>query len=556
VLILGGGFAGVTLAKRLTRRLARRKDVHVELLNEENYFVFQPLLPEVAAGGIHANHVVNPIRELVPRARFRLCTVREVDTRNKIVRVEQGEGLHLVDIPYDHLVFCLGKVADYSRIPGAEHHALSMRTMADAFYMRNHIIRCLELADIETDPNRRKMWLTFVVAGGGFSGVETVGELHELVERTLKYFKTIDKSEIRFVLVHSRNHLLPEMPRSLGEAAGRMLTRRGIELRLGVRVRAASRDFVYFNDGDRRRTRTFVCTVGNSPNPIAAQLLAQDNFVDTLFRDRPIGLFKTDAHLRCEGQTHYWALGDCAGIPDLLTGELCPPTAQFAVREAKVAADNILASIDDKPLREFKFKPLGMMASLGRSGGVGLVLGVKLTGFMAWFVWRTIYLLKLPGFVRKARVALDWSLGLVFPRDLTQLQESPDQGPKSLHFEPGETIIEKGEVARELFMVVSGTVEVFSVNEEGQEQSITTLGPKEVFGERALLQDCERGATIRCQNAVEVICLPRKAFRTLIGQFPVLENHFETLMRARFPELFTDKSLQETLDSESSPITC
>jgi len=530
--------------------------VYVEVLNEENYFVFQPLLPEVAAGGIQANHVVNPIRELVPKARFRLCHVREVDSRNKIVRVEQGEGLHLVEIPYDHLVFCLGKVADFSRIPGAEHHALSMRTMADAFYMRNHIIRCLELADIETDPNRRKMLLTFVVAGGGFSGVETVGELHELVDRTIRYFKTIDKSELRFVLVHSRDVLLPEMPRSLGEAAEKMLRRRGIDVRLGVRVRAASRDFVYFNDGDRRRTRTFVCTVGNSPNPIAATLLGQEDFTDTLFRDRPIGLFKTDAFLRCEGKPNYWALGDCAGIPDLLTEGLCPPTAQFAVREAKVAADNILASIDGTSLREFKFKPLGMMASLGRRGGVGVVLGVKLTGFVAWFVWRTIYLMKLPGFVRRARVALDWTLGLIFPRDLTQLQESPDQGPRSLHFEPGEIIIEKGEVARELFMVVTGTVEVHIIDEAGEDQVVATLGPKEVFGERALIQDCERSATIRSQTAVEVVCLPRKAFRTLIGQFPVLEDHFETLMRARFPELFANKGLQEALDHESLPSTC
>ena len=537
VVILGGGFAGVSVASRLLRKLGRRTDVHVELLNDENYFVFQPLLPEVAAGAIHANHVVNPIRELVPKVRFRLCQVQEVDPERKVVRVKQGEGLHPVNVPYDHLVICMGRVADYSRIPGAKHHALSMRTMADAFTLRNHILRCLELADIETEADRRKMLLTFVVAGGGFSGVETMGELQEFVERTRPYFKTIRPDETRFVLVHSRERLLPELPASLGLAAGKMLSKRGVELRLGVRVKAASRDFVYFNDGHRRRTRTFVCTVGNRPNPVARQLLTRDDFVETVLRDRPLGLFQTDVQLRCEGQENYWAVGDCAGIPDLNTGQLCPATAQFAVREAKVAADNILATIDGNPLKDFRFKPLGMMASLGRSGGVGLVFGVRLTGFIAWFVWRTVYLLKLPGWIRRTRVALDWTLGLLFPRDLTHLQIADSEGPRTLHFEPGETIIERGEVARELFLVVSGTVEVYEPEEDGTERLVTTLGPKQVFGERALLQDCNRAATIKSQTVVEVVCLPRNAFRTLMGQFPVLESHFDQLMQERFPEL-------------------
>src|SRR5262249_3242568 len=196
VVILGGGFAGVYTAKYLTAMLGSRKDVEVELLSGENYFVFQPLLPEVAARGIAATHVVNPIREIVPKARFRCCAVKTIDLEKKRVLVSQGEGLELVSVPYDHLVFCLGKVTSFASMPGVSEHALAMKDLADAFKLRNHVVRCLELADIETDQAHKRALLTFVVAGGGFSGVETIGEVCELVHRSLKYFPRIAKREI------------------------------------------------------------------------------------------------------------------------------------------------------------------------------------------------------------------------------------------------------------------------------------------------------------------------------------------------------------------------
>src|SRR5690349_7899671 len=211
VVILGGGFAGVYTAKHLLAQLGRRKDVEVELLSEENYFVFQPLLPEVAAGGIAATHVVNPIREMVPRARFRCCKVRGVDLERKRVIVSQGDGLELVTVHYDHLVFCLGKVTNFSVMPGAAEHAFAMKDLGDAFKLRNHVLRCLEHADVEHDPARKAALLTFVVAGGGFSGVETAGELHELVERSLWYFRHIWPEEVKFELVHSQDTILPKM---------------------------------------------------------------------------------------------------------------------------------------------------------------------------------------------------------------------------------------------------------------------------------------------------------------------------------------------------------
>ncbi|HEY8079636.1 MAG TPA: FAD-dependent oxidoreductase [Labilithrix sp.] len=532
VVILGGGFAGVYTAKYLTALLGSRKDVEVELLSGENYFVFQPLLPEVAAGGIAATHVVNPIREIVPRARFRCCQVKTIDLARRRVLVSQGEGLELVSVPYDHLVFCLGKVTSFAMMPGVSEHALAMKDLSDAFKLRNHVIRCLELADIETDPAHKKALLTFVVAGGGFSGVETIGELHELVERSLKYFPRIGHDEVKFALVHAGKIILPEMPEKLGTAAQRILEKRGVEMILNARVRAASREHVYLSDGACIATRTFVCTVGNAPNPIAKHTIAAGGFKEAQINGRGIGVFETDKMLQCIGKPGYWAVGDCAGIPSPTGKGFSPPTAQFAIREAKACAKNIVATIDRKPMVEFSFKALGILASLGQRSAVAEVFGVKLTGFIAWFMWRTIYLSKLPGFVRKLRVALDWTLDLFFPRDITQLQVFQNQRLDVQHYEPGETIVKKGQVGREFYIILKGEVEIVGAGNE----VVAKLGEREVFGEKALLEDTPRTATVRAVGAVDVLVMSRADFRSMVGSFPVLDDYFEKLLRDRHPE--------------------
>jgi len=531
IVILGGGFAGVYTAKYLTSMIGKRQDIEVELLSEENYFVFQPLLPEVAAGGIAATHVVNPIRELVPRARFRCCRVQRIDFEHKCVLVSQGEGLEMVGVQYDHLVFCLGKVTSFATMPGVAEHALAMKDLSDAFRLRNHVIRCLELADIETDPELRRALLTFVVAGGGFSGVETIGELHELVERSLKYFPLIRREEVRFKLIHSQAVLLPEMPRKLGLAAQAILEKRGVEMVLGTLVRAASREHVYLADDRVIATRTFVCTVGNAPNPIAKQAIAVGGFAEAQVNGRNIGIFETDGMLQCLGKPGYWAVGDCAGIPNPSGKGFCPPTAQFAIREAKACARNILATIDQKPMVTFTFKALGILASLGRRSAVADLFGIQLTGFIAWFMWRTIYLFKLPGIVRRLRVALDWTLDLFFPRDITQLQAFTPQRLNTQHYEPGETIVRKGQIGREFYIILKGQVHVVANG-----NLVATLGEREVFGERALLEDTPRTATVRAVGQVDLLVMSRGDFRSMVTSFPVLDEYFSALLRRRHPD--------------------
>ncbi len=536
VVILGGGFGGVAAACKLTHLARHRRDVHVEVLSSENYFVFQPLLPEVAAAGVNPNHIVNPIRDLLPRAHFRWCTIEGVDTERKVVRVTQGEGREIVEVPYDHLVFALGKISDVSSMPGVREHGLAMKDLGDAFRLRNHVLRCLELADIATDPAEKQALLTFVVAGGGFSGIETIGELSEMLRRCLPDFPNIARSDVRLCLIHSRDVVLPEMNPALGMAADRILRKRGIEMLLNARVRAATRHGVHLSDGTFVPTRTLVCTVGNVANPVVRSLLDSGVFVEGKFHGRGIGVFETDLALQLTGQPGYWAIGDNAGVPNPADpSTLSPPTAQFAVSQAKTCARNILAAIDGQPLKTFRHHNLGMLASLGQRSAVAEVFGVRFSGFLAWLAWRAVYWAQLPGVARKTRVMLDWLLDLVFPRDIARIQSAGRNGIRVQHYEPGEIIISQDEIGRELFAVQSGEVEVVqrSADRSGEE-TIAVLKRGEVFGEKALLQDTPRTATVRARTAVDTLVLSREDFGALLGQFEVLGAYFDRLMSERY----------------------
>jgi NADH dehydrogenase len=292
------------------------------------------------------------------------------------------------------------------------------------------------------------------------------------------------------------------------------------------------------------RTRTFICTVGNAANPIVKHTLRVGHFVEAQLNGRGIGSFATDRTLQCVGKDGYWAVGDCAGVPTEDGKGLCPPTAQFAIREAKTCARNILATIDKKEKVAFKFKALGMLASLGGHGAVAEMMGIRFSGFLAWFAWRTVYLLKLPGWARRVRVALDWTLDLFFARDITQMQTARSENLQICHYEPGELIIHEGHIGRELYMIESGEVEVLSKSQAGTPPAvIATLGAREVFGERALLEDTKRSASVRAKSQVDVLVMSRSDFRAMVGQFPVLKDHFTRLLEERYPKEMAGQDL-------------
>jgi NADH dehydrogenase len=409
VVIVGGGFGGVATAQRLEQLLSHRPEVAVTLVSERNFLLFTPMLAGVASGSLVPRHVAAPLRATCPRTTIRRATVETIDHEARIVRIRSTPETAPVAIPYDQLVVAVGAVPAFRGLPDVAERAFTLKTLADATNLRDHIIGLLDRAENEPAPDVRRRLLTFTVAGGGFAGVELVAELHDLVHDVLVYHPRIERDELRFVLIHSTNRILPELSDRLGSYALERLRRRGIEFVLGVRVAGASSDGVWLSDGVSIATATLVWTAGNEPAPLVRSIMAEGG-------NRALA---TDRTLRVEGFGDIWAVGDCARIPDPdRDGQSCPPTAQHALRQGRQAADNLVATMDGRPLRPFRFRTLGMLVVLGHNTAAAEIRGLRFSGLFAWFLWRGIYLAKLPGFEKKVRVMIDWLLDLAFPRDI------------------------------------------------------------------------------------------------------------------------------------------
>ena len=403
---------------RIQSDAARRE---VLLVDRNNYFVFQPLLADIISGTIETTHVVVPLRRMLPHAQVEVGAVERIDTERKTVLLRRRTGT-ATEIDYDALVITLGGVTDLSAVPGMADHAVTVRTLGDAFYLRNRALDMLEDARIQSDADRREVLLTFVVVGGGSTGVEVAAELKDLLEVAARSFHDV-RLEPRVVLVHSRNVVLSELGDRLGRYATRKLRGQGIDLRLGRRVRSVEADSVELDDGTTIPAATVVSTVGNAPNPVLADLPSG--------RDAR-GWLTPDATFAVPGLENVWALGDCASIADPRTGGLMPATAQHAIREGPHAARNVLAALDGRPQTPFDYGQLGMLVSLGRFKAVGDVYGIKVSGLLGWFLWRSYYLLRLPTFDRRLRVAIDWALDLILKHDIVEI------GVRRTRAHPGE----------------------------------------------------------------------------------------------------------------------
>jgi NADH dehydrogenase len=434
ILILGGGFAGAYTAKYLEKQLGRRSDVEVVLVAQENFVLFTPMLHEVAGGDLAVADIVQPLRKMLRFTRVAITDIEAVDLVKKQVRVRHAGLQSVVEVGYDQLVLAVGAVTNFYGTPGLEMHALTMKTLGDAIVVRNRAIDALGVADNQTDEADRKVTLTVVIAGGGFAGVETAGAVNDLLREAKKFYPNLKKASVRVVVVDPGEVILPELSASLGRYAHKKLVERGVEIRSMTKVTAYDGKEVTLNDGTKIATRMLIWTAGITPPPLLANLPCATQR----------GRILANEFFQVPERPGVWALGDCALVPDVLKpGKFHPPTAQHAIREAKVLASNIAATLRGEPLRPFKFKILGLLATIGRRRGVAEILGWRFSGVIAWWLWRAIYLSKLPGVQKKIRVALDWMLDLIFSKDIVQLPtlraptisqaEEPSTDPTSEH---------------------------------------------------------------------------------------------------------------------------
>lgn len=411
VVIVGGGFGGVYAALRLQSLLRRRRDVDVTLVNRDNYFLFTPMLPQAATSSIDTRHMVSTIRRICPRIRFFAAEVEDIDLDGKTVVLTHAHG-HRHVLEYDHLLIALGGVTNFFGLPGLAENALTVKTLGDAIRLRNHALDMLEQAELEDDIDLRRRLLTFVIAGAGFAGIETAAELDIFLRHAAVMYRNVRPADIKTIVLDAQERVLPELSESLGNFTKRTLEARGVEFRLGTRVRSADATGVDLADGSRIETSTFVWAGGVSPGPMTARLRCANRR----------GRIPTDPNLAVSGCSGVWALGDCAEVYPPHGDKPYPPTAQHALREGIHAANNIVAAIDGRPLRPFAYTTIGQMANLGERRGVAMVGGLKVSGFPAWWLWRTYYLGRLPTLERKLRVAIDWTIDLLFSRDTVKLE--------------------------------------------------------------------------------------------------------------------------------------
>lgn len=411
IVILGGGSVGMYTALRLQRRL-HRGEAHITVIDVDSYMTYQPFLPEAAAGNLEARHVIVSLRRVLPRCTILNGVVEAIDTSRREVEFRPHKGPART-IGYDLLVVCPGSISRTLPIPGLAEVGIGFKTVEEAIHLRNHVLGQLDLAASTDDETIRREALTFVFVGGGFAGVEALAELEDMAHDACGYYPGIEPSDLKWYLVEATDHILPEVGPEMGIWTLEQLRDRGIDVRLKTRLESVTGGRIVLDDGTAFNADTLVWTAGVKPNPVVAQ------------SDLPIdakGRVRATPFLNVEGYDEVFSAGDCAAVPDLTRpGEYTAPNAQHAVRQAKVLADNVLATIRGTGRRPYRHAYAGSVASLGLHKGVAQIYGVKMRGALAWLIHRTYHLSRMPTTNRKVRVLLDWTLALFFRRDITAL---------------------------------------------------------------------------------------------------------------------------------------
>jgi NADH dehydrogenase len=421
IVIAGGGFGGFYAARAL-ERLLPANSARVTLVNEANFMLYTPLLPGAAGATLDPRHVVVPLRSQLRHTDLLVGAVTGGEPGRSTLAVRRLDGEH-VELSYDQLIVALGSVSRALPIPGLAEHAIGFKSLSDATALRNRVLSCMDIAESLEDPDRRAEYLGFVFVGAGYAGVEGLAELQDFAAQALELYPRCRAQGMRWVLVETKDRIMQEVPRGLSEFAARELRARGIEICTETTVNAITERETTLSNGERIPARTVVWTAGVKPSPAVARLGLPSG------RD---GRVMVDRTMRVEGYEHVWAIGDCAAVPDpARKGQPCPPTAQHAIRQGRLVARNVAATLGNGRVRPFRYRTKGVVAELGDSEAVALTLGVRWQGRPAWFIARTYHLLLMPGIGRKLRLLMDWNVALLFGRDTSAPGRLGDPTPLS-----------------------------------------------------------------------------------------------------------------------------
>ncbi|MEE8299353.1 MAG: NAD(P)/FAD-dependent oxidoreductase [Thermodesulfobacteriota bacterium] len=414
ILVLGGGFGGLETVNTLEKQFSNDDNIEITLVNRNNYLIFTSMLAEVVASSIEPQHCVVPLRECLNKASFKELEVKNIDLDNKKVECFHYHSNESYILDYDFLVLALGSKSGFHGVPGAEEYTFPLKNLADAMVLRSHVIDMFESADLEFEESTKRKLLTFVVVGGGYTGIEVAAELNDFIDSSRRYYRNISSEKVKVVVVDPGDRIMHEMSESLAEYGLQLLKKRGMEFRLNTRVSKVTTHGLEFEGGDLIETCTPIWAAGTSPQSVIANLPCADKR----------GRIEVNEYFEVDGYPGVWAIGDCAQIKDPESDKPYPPTAQLAIREGQRLGENITSQINGNGTgkKPFIFKTIGMLAPLGHHSAVAEIKGIKFSGFFAWFMWRMIYLGKLPGFDRKIRVSLDWFLDIFLSRDIVQLK--------------------------------------------------------------------------------------------------------------------------------------
>jgi len=454
IVIAGGGFAGAYCAKYLAKHFGKEASKQAALIADQNVLTFQPMLAEVVGASLSPLDVVNPLRLFCRGTNVLQGRITEIDLDAKCVTLEAGRFTPKSSITFDHLVLALGSVVDASHVSGMSEHGYVLKDAWDAVLLRVALIERLEEANLSDDEDAKRRLLTFVVVGGGFSGVETAGQILDLVTDIHPLYLNLKKIKPKVILVHSRDHILPEIGQKLGDYAQRKLTRRGMVFRLNAKVTSVTARKVTLSNNDIIETHLVVSTVGNAPHPLIVDLCKRYGLENLK------GRITTDTTMRVERRSYVWAIGDCAAVP-IDEKPSCPPTAQFALRQGIQLAHNLAQALKVRALKPFRYKAQGQLAAIGHRSAVADIMGIQFSGFFAWLIWRTIYASKIPGIQRKIRVLIDWTLDLFFSREISVIQAESKNLIQDTHFEKGDLLLQENDPYESFYILKKGSVYCF-----------------------------------------------------------------------------------------------